>query len=292
MTPKISFFCSAIKSFNWKNTLDSLRKNKYPYEVVFSGYLESDFVKEVLPDYPELKYITTENIKPVQCYEVARRNCTGELVCWMDDDHTFSDGFVDKAYDYWKSLNDPKAIVASEYVELGTNENIDEFRFYGRNRNTPQMALVGIMSREYLNELGGIDSRYIKSRWMCDICMRALADGGKVYVYKDICATLDSTNKNGLVTNFWSGWNEDSEQLENSWVIGGYERFHDPLLVIKDPSNKESKKELAWYVPINNREVTLKRNDAFSPFQDKHLLRNSQFPYGFWFPMPTTEDDK
>lgn len=291
MTPKISFFASAIKSYNWKKVLDSLKSNKYPYEVVFAGYLEQDLIKEILPDAPELRYITTENIKPAQAYEAARRACTGELVCWMDDDHTFSDGFVDKAYDYWVSLNNPKAIIASDYVEKDSPEKMEDFRFYARNMNTPLMPLVGIMSKAYLDELGGIDSRYIKGRWMCDIAMRVLADGGKVYPYKEICAYLDSKNKNGLNNNFWSGWNEDSEQLENSWVVGGYERFQDPLLVVgKVTGNGQLEKATYLYTPINNREVTLKRNDKFSPFKEKTLLTNSQMPYGFWFPMVVEEN--
>lgn len=290
MIPKISFFASAIKSYNWKKVLDSLKSNKYFYEVVFSGYLENEFIKETMPEYPELRYITTDNIKPAQCYEVARRNCTGELVCWMDDDHIFSEGFVDKAYDYWKSLHNYKAIVATKFIEKESEDNVENFRFYARNKNTPQMPLIGIMSREYLEELGGLDSRYIKSRWMCDIAMRALADGGKIYVFKDVYATLDSANKNGLYNNFWSGWNEDSEQLENSWVIGGYKRFPDPLLVLG--SNVElqvPERKPYWYIPIQNDEVTLKRNDEFHPFKEKFLLKSSEYPYGFWFPTLTEE---
>ena len=277
---KISFFASAVKYHNWKSVLDSLRGGKYPYEVVFSGYLDKDLTEPFLYKYPELKYIETYNIKPAQCYEVARRACVGELVCWIDDDHTFSEGFVDKVYDYWDEswqISSWKKIITTEYIEKDTEENIDNYRFYARNLNTPQMPLVGIMNREYLDSLGGLDSRYIIARWNCDIAMRTLADGGKVVVFKYACVTLDSKNKNGLYNNFWSGWNEDSEQLENSWVIGGYKRFSDPLLVI-DKNEKPY-----WHVPISNQEVTLKRNDEFVPFKDEDILRISQKPVGTWF---------
>lgn len=291
MTPRISFFASAIKSYNWKPVLDSLKSNKEPYEVVFAGYLEEDLIKEIVKDSPEFRYITTDNIKIAQAYEVARRACKGELVCWMDDDHTFSEGFADKAYDYWMSLDNPKAIIASNYIEKGSEEKLEDFRFFARNMNTPLMPLVGIMSAQYLNELGGIDSRYIKGRWMCDIAMRALADGGKIYPYKEICVTLDSANKNGMHNNFWSGWNEDSEQLENSWVVGGYERFADSMLVLGKVDGYNNVERQAYlYTPINNREVTLQRNDKFVPFIEKTLAKSSQYPYGFWFPTITQEE--
>src|SRR3990167_10717828 len=249
---KLSFFASAIRPYLWNKLLDSLKGGKYKYEVVFAGFIEEALYKPIMEKYPELRYIKTENIKPAQAYEVARRECKGELVCWIDDDHTFSEGFVDKVYDYWDEswqISSWKKIITTEYIEKDTEENIDNYRFYARNLNTPQMPLVGIMNREYLDSLGGLDSRYIIARWNCDIAMRTLSDSGKVVVFKDVCVTLDSKNKNGLYNNFWSGWNEDSEQLENSWVIGGYKRFSDPLLVI-DKNEKPY-----WHVPISNQEV-------------------------------------
>ena len=283
---KVSFFASAIKSYNWEKVLKSL-KSDFPYEVVFCSFFDKGILGDLLQGYPEkypeLKYISVENLKIAQCYEIARRNCTGELICWIDDDHTFSEGFAEKVYNYWKSLNDPKAIVTTNYVEKDSDETIDDYRFYGRNMNTPQMPMCGIMSREYLDKLGGLDSRYIKGRWNCDIAMRALADGGKVYICRDATVHMDSSNKNGKYNNFWSGWNEDSEQVENSWVIGGYERFSDPLIVIGCSPSDEQK--TSCIVPINNREVTLKRNDEFVPFPEKNLLKNSTMPYGEWFPQ-------
>lgn len=282
---KISFFASAVKYERWEKLLNSLKSNKIEYEVVFAGYLESDDIVRILKKYPELRYITTQNIKISQCYEVARRVCHGELVCWIDDDHVFSEGFADKVYEYWLTLNNPKVIIATQYVEKNTPENIEQYRFFPRNVNTPQMANCGIMSRTYLEELGGLDSRYIIARWNCDICMRALADGGKVEVFKDVCVTLDSNNKNGLANNYWSGWNEDSEQLENSWVIGGYKRYADPFMLREKDGN------IIWYIPLENREVTLNRNDKFVPFKKDGLTLNSQYPYGFWFPTQMPEEN-
>lgn len=271
--PKISFFASAIRPHLWQCLSDSLKGGKYKYEIVFAGFIDPEITKA----YSDIRYIQTDNIKPAQAYEVARRSCKGELVCWIDDDHAFSEGFVDKVCDYWDEYGSYKTILTTEYKEIGTEENIDNYRFYARNLNTPQMPLVGIMNNEYLNDLGGIDSRYIIARWNCDITMRNLAFGGKTIVFKDVCVTLDSKNKNGLYNNFWSGWNEDSEQLENSWVIGGYKRFSDPLLVV------EKNKQPYWFVPISNQEVTLERNDIFVPFKDEDILRISQKPVGIWF---------
>ena len=271
---KLSFFASAVRPHLWQKLIDSLKGNTTPFEIVFAGFIDP----AITVKFPDIKYIKTENIKPAQCYEVARRNCTGELVCWIDDDHTFSEGFVDKVYEYWRSLKNERAVVAVNYVETGTEETIENYRFFARNLNTPQLGLCGVMNRTYLDTLGGLDARYIIGRWHADIQMRVLADRGKIEVFKGATATLNSKNKNGLYNNFWSGWNEDSEILENSWVIGGYKRFSDPLLVL------ERNKQPYYYVPICNREVTLKRNDEFVPYPDKELYEVSHAPVGIWFP--------
>lgn len=286
MTPKISLFGSCVRPHLWKNFLNSLKGCNYPYEVVFAGFIDEELYKPFMDEYSEFKYVQTEDTKPAQCYEVARRNCTGELVMWIADDSVFSEGFVDKVVDYWNSLNNPRAIISCKTNENGNNETMLNHRFFGRNQNTPLMAPLGVMSREYLEKLGGLDKRYICGQYENDIVMRVIVGGGKVYIYEDVCVTIDHKNLHGSETNFWNGYNEDREVLENSWVIGGYVPSPPPFFITpKNPKEWiEFEKEPSkfWYVPLNNTEVTLKRNDQFEGFEDKDLLTKSQSRKGQW----------
>ena len=88
MQPKISLFASSIRPHLWGSFLKSLEGTTVECEIVFAGPLENKSDIQILSS---LKYIQTKNIKPAQCYEVARRHCTGELVCWIADDCEFPD---------------------------------------------------------------------------------------------------------------------------------------------------------------------------------------------------------
>ncbi len=276
---KISLFGSCVRPHLWKEFLDSLKGSKYKYEVVFAGFIDEALSTPFLSEYPEFKYIKTENIKPAQCYEVARRNCIGDLVMWIADDCRFSDGFVDKVVDYWYSLNNIKAVISCKTNENGQNETMLNHRFFGRNQNTPLMAPLGVMSRQYLQTLGGFDRRFICGQYENQCVCMVLADGGKVYLYEDVCVEIDHKNKHGSRNNFWSGYNQDREQLENSWVIGGYKDNPKPLFIMQ---LKPGDPPPYYYHPLNNTEVTLKRNDKHEPYDDEDILTVSQDPRGQW----------
>lgn len=276
---KLSLFASAVRPHLWPKLIASLKGNKYPYEIVFTGFIDQELYEPFMQENPEFRYIQTEDIKPAQCYEVARRACTGELVMWIADDCEFSEGFVDKVVDYWYSLNNPKAIISCKTNENENNETMLNHRFFGRNQNTPLMAPLGVMNREYLNQLGGFDRRYICGQYENSGVMMALADGGKVYLYEGVCVNIDHKNKHGSETNFWNGYNEDREQLENSWCIGGYKPNPEKLLILP---TKPGDPMPYWFFPINNTEVTLVRNDKHEPYEDRNLLTKSQLPRGQW----------
>lgn len=276
---KLSLFASAVRPHLWNKFIQSLKGSRYDYEIVFAGFIDPELYEPFVNDNREFHYIQTEDIKPSQCYEVARRACWGELVLWVADDCEFSESFVDKVVDYWHSLSNYKAVVSCKTNENGNNETMLNHRFFGRNQNTPLMAPIGLMSREYLQVLGGLDRRYICGQYENDIVMRVLADGGKVHLFEDAYVLIDHKNKHGSETNFWSGYNEDREQLENSWVKGGYIPSPEKLLILP---LKPSDPAPYFYFPLNNTEVTFERNDVHEPFEDKNLLTRSQSRRGQW----------
>jgi len=282
MSVKLSLLASAVRPHLWTELLESLKGNKYEYEVIFAGFIDEELWKPYTEKYPEFKYIQTSDIKPAQCYEVARKSCQGELVCWIADDCRFSEGFVDKVVNWFSPLGEvvqKSFILSCKTNENNMNETMLNHRFFGRNQNTPIMAPLGVMRRDKLEEMGGFDSRYVCGQYENDVAMRMWAAGGQIFIFNDVCVTINHRNCHGSETNFWSGYNEDREQLENSWVIGGYVDSPKQMLIFpitpKDPPPY-------WYYPLNNTEVTLKRNDKFVPYDNKDLLTISQEPKGQW----------
>lgn len=266
---QISFFASAIKVHLWEKVLDSLKSNTIGYEVVFSGWIDKGLIKEITEKYPNFRYINTLDIKPAQCYEIARRACKGDYIIWGSDDCEFPEKALDKIYNKIVTSK-RKTILAINTIDPECmNNNLNDQRFFPRNVNTPQMAVMGCMDRNYLEELGGLDKKYVYGKWECDICMRVLADGGQILPYTDISINIEHTSKNWQYNNDWSGVNEDSESLENSWVVEGYKDFEKPLYVIGNAG-------LIPYFPISNREVTFKRRDKFEPYEDEGITEKSQ----------------
>ena len=115
---QVSLFASAVRPKLWHALFKSLEGTSVEYEVVFSGNNyditgESHLIsgnKITLWAGSPYYYICTGNIKPAQCYEIARRHCTGETAVWIADDCEFPNDVIGKAYKYWKSQNNEKLI--------------------------------------------------------------------------------------------------------------------------------------------------------------------------------------
>jgi hypothetical protein len=140
------------------------------------------------------------------------------------------------------------------------------------------MSPLGVASSEYINYLGGLDSRYIAGQWENDLVMRAYANTAKCYIYEDVIINIDHANKHKANDDFKGGYNEDRETLENSWVIGGYQPHPEAFIA---NTGKHGTPPF-WYRPITNYEVTLKRNDNFCPYPAEISLTESIKPCGIW----------
>jgi hypothetical protein len=243
----VSLFASAIRKKLFKEFLDSLKHTTVSYEVVFAGTLTDQDLAE-FKDYPELKYIKTENVKPAQCYEIARRNCVGNLVHWCADDAVFSGDILGNAYRYWESKENRKLILSLQTKENGILCDMKDHRFFGFDQNTPLMAPLALLSREYLEELGGLDRRFSTGQWENDLACLALADGATVEIFTGQgLITLDHYQKHGVDRPFALGYPYDRAILEKIWCINGK--------IDKD---------------------NLKRNYERELFEEKDLLKKSQ----------------
>lgn len=256
--PKVSLIASAVKFQIWEAFFKSLDGTSVEYEVIFAG--NAEFQNLILPE--NFKYIKTSNIKPAQCYEIARRHATGETVVWVADDCEFPNDVIGKAYNYWKSKNNEKLILSIQTKEsgyglpIGTLFNMKNHSFFGYRPETPLMAPLGLMSREYLEKLGGIDRRYICGQYENDIVMRCYVDGGQVEIFgdKDNFIDIDHLKKSEkseespgqyLQRPFALGYPSDRIVLQRSWCKGN--------------------------------QVLKNRTDSFEPFvDDETLLTKSQ----------------
>lgn len=245
---KVSLIAAAVREEFYLDFFNSLEGTSVEYEVVFAGHK-----KPAIREYPHLKYIETGYIKPEQCYEIARRNATGELVCWVADDCEFTPDLFGKAYTFWKDLNDEKALLSIQTFENGQFCNMSHHAFFGWNTKTPIMAPLGMMSREYLGRLGGFDRRYVCGQGENDISMRVYADGGHVVIFGDLGTrvNIDHYRKHGIKRPFATGYNTDREVLESSWTDG-------------------------------QKNCVLQRMDKFEPFEDTDILTISQSNKGQW----------
>lgn len=237
---KVSLFASAVRPQLWPALFKSLKGTSVEYDIVFSG----DGLKSGELMFPEgaspncnFTHIRTERIKPAQCYELARRHCTGETVVWVADDCEFPNNVIGKAYEYWKSQNNEKLILSLQTKESGYGQKdgklfpMKEHTFYSSMVETPLMAPIALMSRKFLDELGGIDQRYVCGQYENDIVMRAYQRGAKVEIFGDENMYVDidhlaksiaigeSTDEISFLKRpFAMGYSKDREVLEHSWT--------------------------------------------------------------------------
>lgn len=293
MSVKVSIFASAVRPQLWPAFFKSLEGASVEYEVSFAGNTNANDIMDymIIPNLfgkeIPLKYTHTKNIKPAQCYEIARRNCTGETVMWVADDCEFPNNVIGKAYDYWKSQNNEKLILSIQTKESGYNNpkgslfNMNEHRFFSWIPDSPMMAPLCLMSRKWLDELGGYDQRYVAGQGENDICQRAYANGGKVEIfggadcYIDIdhlaksIAIGESTNeKDFLERPFATGYHKDREVLENSWTT-----FDERDLFLSLQRGEK---------PITIRKISPVQVDEFMPYPAEIPLDHSLNNKGKW----------
>lgn len=262
MAPKISLIASSIRPQLYNFFFESLKEETIEYEVIFAGNCS----KQNLPEYPNFKYIETANIKPAQCYEICRREAKGELIHWTADDAEYKGGILTKAYEYWKQKNNKKLILSLQTREfyLGGGDHFCDMTlhaFHGSRRNTPLMAPLALLSREYLEELGGFDSRFICGQYENLTVCQAYADDGQVEIYgnRKYYIEIDHINKSKLC-----GESKNIDEFYKRPFALGYQ--HDRQILEKA-------------VIIDNGKVLIK---SFEPYEDKNLLIESQSHKGVW----------
>ncbi len=265
---KVSLFASAIRSHIWESCFNSLEGTSCSFEVVFGGPCTKEEVAPFLKKYKFFKYIHTKNIKPSQIYEATRRRCSGEVIIWNADDAEMPDDVIGKAYRFYKDNCRRKDVLCMRTREnYGTWLECDntQHHFFGNTPEAPKMAPIGMINREYFQELGGIDRRYIAGQWDNSLMIQVYNNGGKLHYFGDSVIELDHLHKHdpafGISDKrpFGQAYNHDRKILEGSWGRRGQ-------MIYKCPYHRY--------------------DNGFEPYEDKNLLTKSQS-----FNMPEIWED-
>ncbi len=222
--PIISLYGPSIRPRLWKAYYENVCQACHvPFEIVFSGPCIEDPQAMGLPD--NFRYIHTANIKPAQCWMVSFWNTRGPVVTVSADDHVLRPNAIDTAYEvYWKNF-DSKIVVELNMLFQGMNQRHSlVYPMEGNIRGKKWAQVPGSFSlrtREFVNEWGGFDRRFLMQEANMDFFLRALKAGAKVIYCENAIADEDvgyAVGTHGVNLGSWSS--NDRHLLDAFWIDG------------------------------------------------------------------------
>jgi len=260
----ISLFMSAARPKWWKRMHQSLVGNKCQWEIVAVG---PNPPIETMPD--NFRYYQCD-FKPCQCYAAASYFSTGELIGYCADDVSYSPHALDFIWEAYEK-HGKKVILTQQTIENGKDVT-EEHYFFRRCKNTPQMAPMAFLNRDWFWSLKGYDRNYICGQAENSICIDAQYDGGKIINISESKAFLNHEECHGGIWNkinyrlgkvsFRNGYYRDRRYLEECYVEDGFDTYDEKTL--------------------KHGSVSLKRLLPHHPYNYKNILTVSQGPQGDW----------
>lgn len=266
----ISLFMSAARPKFWKRMYKSLMGNKCSWEIVAIGPNEPDFELPI-----NFRYYKC-NFKPTQCYAAAAYFSTGELIGWTADDAVYDNKSLDciwnKYTNYIETFKcESKKIFIQKTIENGKDVT-EEHYLFRHCKDTPRMAPMAFMNREWFNRIGGYDRNFVSGQAENDIVMRAFQDGGEIYKYAYSKAYLNHEEVHGGFINkvkyhlgknsFRTGYENDRRYLEECWIKEGFGTYDEKTL--------------------KHGIVSPTRLLSHQPFNYENILTVAQGPQGRW----------
>jgi len=141
-----------------------------------------------LQNHPKVKLIKDHGC-PSRCYQLGLLHSQGEYVVWVGDDGTFSPTMaIDRGLEAIPKHK--KGVVAFPYSEGHAGQRHEAWWHLGYHKmlKTQQfipdhyfLVMSGMMSRDYMLELGGFDCQFEHSALPCvDLSIRMQRDGAEV----------------------------------------------------------------------------------------------------------------
>lgn len=255
--PIISIIGPAHRTHFWKEFYRSVSFNEVPIEIIFVTDKKPDFT---LPSNFKWIYST---VKPVQCVEIALREAQGDIIHWTADDTIYNSGCFDNAYKTYQEFGFNNMVYFKCFEET-RGKWLDKTNGHFLFENVPTIAKVsrslrmmpyGLMGRQLIKDVGGIDSQFIAGQWENDLVLRAYSQGSTMVFCEGAEAYGDHNNKhldiNGnLENNLYDTHLTECNILQDLWVTNG--------------------------------ELVLNRQRPVEKFVDKDLLTISQGNKGKW----------
>jgi len=261
--PFVSIITASNRPFLWKETYNNIHNGigDLKFECIFIGPEAPDFN---LPK--NLRYIKTGNIKPPQCNEIGMRESNGDMIMIQPDDVKYFDNSgVSCLYDTYLELcnkrGNNKVVVLPSFKD-GTRRS--SLKYIKQFETSPVASLnSALVRRELMEQIGGIDTRFIGVYWDCDLAMRLNAIGVYLEKCRGVCSietTPEQTpyrlhkvckkHDRWILDGFWTRFTEENEKVPSE----------DTYCYMKNPK---------WV-------LTKKRQKVVIPFVDEDILTKSQ----------------
>ena len=238
----MSIIASAKRPDNWLEIHRNIVTN-LNIEFIFVGPNQPGFV------LPYNFHFIQSKVKPVQCLEIARRESKGSKILFFADDLLFRDPFsVDRLVEFLDQSGNAFNIASSRFIFNGVDLSNEAHLYDLSDPKSPVMPVGGIMLRDSLEAIGGIDSAFIGVCYDLDVAMRMYERGGKVFL-TDVYIE-ESFSRRGNSFLFQDYHLHDRAVLDSLWVVDG--------------------------------RVTTKRSRPVFLFSDTNIKYRSQGPRGHW----------
>jgi hypothetical protein len=274
----VSIVGSSIRPQYWMNFYNNIKQNNStPFEIIFCGDAEFDFELPV-----NFTYIYSK-VKPVQCMEIARRAAFGKFIFFSPDDLVFSKFCIDHLIEtYFEKHLNPYDIVSTQYHFRYMSKDINsKFSvvqlFWSKTQlikykkmivDMPYFPINIFALSSSLNEIGGIDQRFIAQASELDMAMRMYEMGGKLYYNSHSFIMKEHKSNVSLDKSNQHGYKGEVQKIFKFWC--------------KKSDQKDIDPKLFYTSKLNNMIISKKRLIPFIPFENKDILYKNQGESGKW----------
>jgi hypothetical protein len=206
----VSIYGYSTKPQYWINFYDNIRgSNSTPFEIVFCGDAEFNFT---LPD--NFMYIYSK-VKPVQCVEIARRACWGNLVFLVNDGCVFNKHCIDSMVStYLENSSNKYNMVSTQYFQSFLTNDINERLL--RLKDMSYYYINLLVKAETIEDMGGLDTRFISSVYDHDLAMRMSLMGGSLY-YSPYSHIIQEYDREESLNKYKEYWEVDTSTIFSLW---------------------------------------------------------------------------
>jgi hypothetical protein len=213
---KVSICASAAKPQHWEHLYKSIKplRDGYSFEFVFCGPISPLDPKFNFPKLPDNLIWIKSDVKPSQCFEIAARASTGDLImCMFDDAEFIDDGNLQRLIDIWEQAHDPYCMVTPRYKLNHCDQSYFAHKFFVQDQTGPTLPIAGLIGRGFYFKSGGVDKNFIAVMWDVDLGMRSY-EAGSQCIFSDVYINEIKEGPDSFSGEVWA---HDRTFLESMW---------------------------------------------------------------------------